>query len=242
MKAYLTFAASLAVLALAACTPAPGSSDSASADSASVADIVTGPSTPAVASLPVEEDSVAASAASVVVQTTEVYDTAVIHQIAARPGYWQVAHTDPDTHKRVVTKVCIDRDLGGHMSGWTPPSPPAGHRDDKPDASFLGACPGAMHGGDVVAGNGHKVNAWGDHRDDHGAPSGGDHHESSSSAGNRDNHGNPPTDNGRPQGHGPDHAHDASSSPVIGGTRPDDHLHDHGGADSSSSSRSRHGG
>ncbi len=235
MKSILfTAGASLAVLGLlAACSPAANtaaSSDSTAA-SDSVADATTVPAA-ADATAPAEEDSVASSAASVVVETTQIYDPQVIHTIAARPGYWQIARMDPDSHKRVVTKVCVDKDLGGRMAGYDPKGP-AGPR---PDASFLGACPGGVHGGDVVRAGQHTVNAWGDHRDDHGKPAGadnghdgngpghddhtGDHQAASSSAG-QDTHDHMPQDNtphgdggapGRPDNHMGDGHHDEASS------------------------------
>lgn len=194
-------------LSLAACTPANNSTQASSESSAMSAESVA--EAPAVVAV---DDSVSSSAASVVVHTTEIYDAPTIQKVAARPGYWQIAHLDPQTHKRYVTKVCIDRDLANRMSA-DHPQPPAGWHGGKPDASFLGACPSTLHGGDVINHDGSVKNAWGDHRDDHGRPGGrqpsapgpihtggsgnghhdGGHSSSSSSQGHR-----PPGDGGAP--------------------------------------------
>ena len=203
-------------LSLFACSPS-GNTVMSSSDSDSAVAV----ESPAAVAEPAAEDSVSSSAASVVVQTTEIYDAPTIDKVAAKPGYWQIAHVDPDTHKRYVTKVCIDRDLGRRLAADRP-QPPAGWRGGTPDASFLGACPSNVHGGDVVDRSGHQSNAWGGHRDDHGRPPvtgpvnpgnpGSDHHDdghhdngehdgshsSSSSADWRDRDHQPPGDGGAP--------------------------------------------
>lgn len=234
MKTYSLTACAFAALSLAACNPAPSASD-ASSDSASIDASVS-----AVAEAPPvvadTAESVSSSAASVVVHTVEIYDAPTIDKVAAKPGYWQIARTDPQTHKRYLTKVCIDKDLGRRMAGERP-QPPAGWHGGAPDASFLGACPASVHGGDVVNRDGSVRNAWGDHRDDHGAsgrntgpgdrnpvnPPAGDHHDASSSSDRHDQDRDhlPPGDGGAPG-------------------RPDSHLGqgaDHGGASHSGDRR-----
>ncbi len=217
-------------LSLAACTPANNSAqESSEISSAMSAESVAAAPTVAL------DDSVSSSAASVVVHTTEIYDAPTIDKVAARPGYWQIAHVDPDTHKRYITKVCIDQDLGRRLAA-DHPQPPAGWRGGKPDASFLGACPATMHGGDVTNRDGSVKNAWGDHRDDHGhagaprtpAPgpihtggSDGDHHDDGHHDG--DNHSSSWQDHRR-----------TGDGGAPG--RPDNHV----GQGASSSSHDRH--
>ncbi len=241
MKLFALTLTATAALSLAACSPAPNTSD-ASSDSADMTETAAATVEPAAVA-----ESVSSSAASVVIQSTEIYDAPTIEKVAARPGYWQIAHVDPDTHKRYVTKVCVDQDLGRRMASEHP-QPPAGWHGGAPDASFLGACPSAVHGGDVIDRNGGTHNAWGDHRNDHGQmppphgdgthpgghddnppapvhPGGnnhdgdgydgsGDHHDSSSAA--NDGHHFPPGDGGapgRPDSHmGQNESHGASSS------------------------------
>ena len=163
MKTYALFlSASMAVLALTACSPSNTTSD------ASDASAISDESPAAVVetdTVPVTE-SVATSAASVVVKTTEVYDETVIHDMGQRPGLWQVDHTDPKTHAHYVTKVCVDKDFGPRMQG-VHVTAPADRRDYQTKANWMGNCPTDMRGGDVDGHDGKRVSGYGDHRSDH---------------------------------------------------------------------------
>jgi hypothetical protein len=163
--------ASLLALGTAACspsTPANEASDSASfsasgtetvaaatpeAADAVTDDVAVAPSTPA-------ESAAASSVTTVIVEQTGAYDPAVVDEMGRKPGYWEVRHTDPATHKIVTQKVCIDRTTGAQMTR------DGGHvarRDVQASASWLGACPSTVRAGEVVRADGHKVDAWNGH-------------------------------------------------------------------------------
>ena len=232
MKTYvLAFSASMTVLALTACSPSTSTSDVS--DASAISD-----ESPAAVvesdTVPVTE-SVASSAASVVVKTTEVYDETVIHDMGQRPGLWQVDHTDPKTHAHYVTKVCVDKDFGPRMQG-VHVTAPADRRDYQTKANWMGNCPTDMRGGDAVGHDGKQVSGYGDHRSDHHddaphdpvPPHNGDAHSGSDHSSSWSHDG---------QGHDHDQHGSASSVPSHNPhtTPGEDHANDH----NSSSSRSR---
>ncbi len=191
------FSASLAVLALAACSPSTPASDASAPVSETAAATMAADDTVANTSDTVVTESVASSAATVVVTQAETYDPVVIKQMGQKPGYWEVKHTDPKTRKSYVTHVCVDRALGARLTKQGPVSVPADRHDYKDDANFKGACPTGVQGGDVQKSDGKKVNAYGDHR-----PS--QNHDSNNKADGKDMHGDNRTDpahSGNSQGH-----------------------------------------
>ena len=159
---------SLLALGMAACSPSKPAAN-ASADAASSAavsetaaavddtaadDVAEAPATAA-------ESAAASSVTTVIVQQTGAYDPAVIEDMGRRPGYWEVRHTDPGTHKVVIQKVCIDRTTGAQLTR-------DGHRvtarrADAASANWLGACPRDVRAGEVVRADGHKIDAWNGH-------------------------------------------------------------------------------
>lgn len=158
------FSASLAILALAACSPSTPASDASASVSETAAETVAAADTTEDTSDTVVAESVASSAATVVVTQAETYDPVVIRQMGQKPGYWEVKHTDPKTRKSYVTHVCVDKPLGAKMTKQGPVSPPSNRRDYKDDANFMGACPAGVQGGDVQKSDGNRVNAYGDHK------------------------------------------------------------------------------
>ncbi len=167
MKTYfLLLSAGVAALALSACSPsAPASDASASVSETAAATVATADTTEDTSDTVVTE-SVASSAATVVVTQAETYDPVVIKEMGQKPGYWEVKHTDPKTKKSYVTHICVDKPLGARLAKQGPISAPADRRDYKDDASFKGTCPTGVRGGDVQKSDGNKVNAYGDHKPD----------------------------------------------------------------------------
>ncbi|MDI7774995.1 hypothetical protein [Asticcacaulis sp. EMRT-3] len=171
--------ASLLVLSVVACSPSnPSSQASASADvsvAQSAADNVNpdnapvpepeAPASDTTVSNTVESSAAASSVTVVIARSTDTYDPAVITEMGRRPGYWEVRHNDPFTHKQVIDKVCIDKATGdrmvrdgGHVTA------PADRRGIKSAANWLGNCPTDTRAGDVVRHDGKRVNAWNDNR------------------------------------------------------------------------------
>ena len=242
MKTYtLALSASLAVLALTACSPSTSTSDVS--DASAISD--ESPAAVETDTTPVTE-SVANSAASVVVKTTEVYDDTVIHDMSQRPGLWQVDHTDPKTHAHYVTKVCVDKDFGPRMQG-VHVSAPADRRDYQAKANWMGNCPSDMRGGDAVGHDGKRVSGYGDHRGDHHddaphdpvPPNNGDDHggDSHSHSGNDHSHdGNDHSSSWSHDSHSRDHDQHSSTSSVPSHnphtTPGEDHANDHNASSS----------
>jgi hypothetical protein len=166
MKLSLVLLSGAACLALSACSPSNSASDaSASVSETAAATIAANDVTDTVdTSNTLVTESVVSSAATVVVTQTETYDPVVIRQMGEKPGYWEVKHTDPKTKKSYVTHVCVDKALGARLARQGSIPAPADHRDYKDDASFKGACPTGVQGGDVQKNDGKKVNAYGDHK------------------------------------------------------------------------------
>jgi hypothetical protein len=147
-----------------------------------------------------DDDSVAASSAArsvtvVIAQATDTYDPAVIDRMGRRPGYWELRHTDPDTHRLVIDKVCVDKATGDRMvSDHGRIAAPDHYRSVKTTANWLGDCPGSVHAGEVMRHDGRQVDAWnghgpdrrkgqGDMKDRNGGYGGNDHaYEASSSS------------------------------------------------------------
>lgn len=170
---------SLLALGMAACSPSKPAAN-ASADAASSAavsetaaavddtaadDVAEAPATAA-------ESAAASSVTTVIVQQTGAYDPAVVEDMGRRPGYWEVRHTDPGTHKVVIQKVCIDRTTGAQLTrdgGHVAP-----RRAAAASANWLGACPRDVRAGEVVRADGRRIDAWNGHhpqapRRDHAA-------------------------------------------------------------------------
>jgi hypothetical protein len=119
-----------------------------------------------------DDDSVAASSAArsvtvVIAQATDTYDPAVIDRMGRRPGYWELRHTDPDTHRLVIDKVCVDKATGDRMvSDHGRIAAPDHYRSVKTTANWLGDCPGSVHAGEVMRHDGRQVDAWNGHGPD----------------------------------------------------------------------------
>ena len=162
MKSSSFLSAGIAVLSLSACSPSTPSADSSASVSETAAATLAGDTVDT--SDTTVTETVASSAATVVVTQAETYDPVVIKQMGQRPGYWEVKHTNPKTQKSYVTHICVDKALGARMTKQGPISPPSDHRDYKDDANFKGACPTGFQGGDIEKNDGRKINAYGDHK------------------------------------------------------------------------------
>jgi hypothetical protein len=220
MKPYLTLlSAGAAVLALSACSPSTPASDASAAVSETAAATVATDETTADTTDTVVTESVASSAATVVVTQAETYDPVVIRQMGEKPGYWEVKHTDPKTKKSYVTHVCVDKPLAARMTKQGPVSAPADRRDYKDDANFKGECPTGVQGGDVQKSDGNRVNAYGDHK-----PQSADHSRDQTPVNGANNKDQPASKAAPEPSHNPhttpgeDHANDKRDS----STRPDD--------------------